>query len=63
MMLLVLQALTCLLLVTADTGSTTANTQTDTLTIAGGADIVTSVVGDTDCLLHLMELFQLHLQQ
>ena len=33
--------------VTADTGSTTANTQTDTLTIAGGADIVTSVVGDT----------------
>jgi hypothetical protein len=33
--------------VTADTGSTTANTITDTLTIAGGTDISTSITGDT----------------
>ncbi len=31
----------------ADTGSTTANSQTDTLTIAGGTNITTSVTGDT----------------
>tara|TARA_B100001287_G_scaffold236438_1_gene209026 strand:- start:4922 stop:6052 length:1131 start_codon:yes stop_codon:yes gene_type:complete len=30
-----------------DTGSTTANLPTDTLTIAGGTDITTSVTGDT----------------
>lgn len=33
--------------VTGDTGTTTANTQTDTLTIAGGQNITTSVSGDT----------------
>lgn len=31
----------------ADTGSTTANSATDTLTIAGGTNIATSMVGDT----------------
>ena len=31
----------------ADTGSTTANSQTDTLTIAGGTNITTAIVGDT----------------
>ena len=33
--------------VAGDTGSTTANTQSDTLTIAGGTNITTSVTGDT----------------
>jgi len=33
--------------VDGDTGTTTANSQTDTLTIAGGANIATSIVGDT----------------
>ena len=33
--------------VAGDTGTTTANSVTDTLTIAGGTDIVTSVSGDT----------------
>ena len=33
--------------VAGDTGSTTANSQTDTLTIAGGTNITTAVVGDT----------------
>ncbi len=33
--------------VAGDTGTTTANSVTDTLTIAGGNDIVTSVSGDT----------------
>ena len=33
--------------VDADTGTTTANSTTDTLTIAGGANIATSIVGDT----------------
>ena len=33
--------------ITGDTGSTTANSQTDTLTIAGGTNITTSVTGDT----------------
>jgi hypothetical protein len=33
--------------VTGDVGSTTANTTTDTLTIAGGTNITTTVVGDT----------------
>lgn len=33
--------------ITADTGSTTANSTTDTLTIAGGSNITTSIVGDT----------------
>ena len=33
--------------VDADTGTTTANSQTDTLTIAGGTNITTSIVGDT----------------
>ena len=33
--------------VAGDTGSTTANSQTDTLTIAGGTNITTTVVGDT----------------
>ena len=33
--------------VAGDTGSTTANSQTDTLTIAGGTNITTSVTGDT----------------
>jgi len=33
--------------VAGDTGSTTANTQSDTLTIAGGTNITTAVVGDT----------------
>ena len=33
--------------VDGDTGSTTANSQTDTLTIAGGTNISTSIVGDT----------------
>lgn len=33
--------------VAGDSGSTTANTQTDTLTIAGGNDITTSITGDT----------------
>lgn len=32
--------------ITADTGSTVASTTTDTLTIAGGTDISTSIVGD-----------------
>ena len=31
----------------ADTGSTTANSQTDTLTIAGGTNITTAITGDT----------------
>ncbi len=31
----------------ADTGSTTADSQTDTLTIAGGTNITTSITGDT----------------
>jgi hypothetical protein len=33
--------------VAGDSGSTTANTQTDTLTIAGGSGITTSITGDT----------------
>jgi len=33
--------------VAGDTGTTTANSATDTLTIAGGTDIVTSISGDT----------------
>ena len=33
--------------VAADTGSTTANTTTDTLTVSGGTDISTTIVGDT----------------
>ena len=33
--------------VDADTGTTTANSTTDTLTVAGGANISTSIVGDT----------------
>ncbi len=33
--------------VAGDTGSTTANTQSDTLTIAGGTNITTAVSGDT----------------
>lgn len=33
--------------IAADTGSTSADSQTDTLTIAGGTNIVTSVSGDT----------------
>lgn len=33
--------------VDGDTGSTTANAATDTLTIAGGTNIATSIVGDT----------------
>jgi len=33
--------------ISSDSGSTTADTVTDTLTIAGGADIATSVSGDT----------------
>ena len=33
--------------VTGDSGTTTANSQTDTLTIAGGTNITTSVSGDT----------------
>jgi len=33
--------------VTGDSGTTTANSQTDTLTIAGGTDITTAVSGDT----------------
>ena len=33
--------------VTGDSGTTTANTQTDTLTIAGGTNITTAVSGDT----------------
>jgi plastocyanin len=33
--------------ISGDTGSTTANSATDTLTIAGGTSITTSVVGDT----------------
>ena len=33
--------------ITGDTGSTTANAQADTLTIAGGTNITTTVVGDT----------------
>ena len=33
--------------VAADTGTATANSQTDTLTIAGGTNITTSIVGDT----------------
>ena len=33
--------------VDGDTGTTTANSTTDTLTIAGGANISTSIVGDT----------------
>tara|TARA_Y200000002_G_scaffold258909_1_gene214689 strand:+ start:247 stop:3111 length:2865 start_codon:yes stop_codon:yes gene_type:complete len=33
--------------VAGDSGSTTANTQTDTLTVAGGNDIATSITGDT----------------
>lgn len=35
------------LTIAGDTGSTSANTTTDTLTIAGGSDIETSVSGDT----------------
>ena len=33
--------------ITGDTGSTTANSQTDVLTIAGGSNITTTVVNDT----------------
>ena len=33
--------------ITADTGSTTADATTDTLTFTGGADIATSITGDT----------------
>lgn len=33
--------------IVADTGTTTANSTTDTLTIAGGTNIATSIVGDT----------------
>ena len=33
--------------VAGDTGSTTANSQVDTLTVAGGTNITTTVVGDT----------------
>lgn len=33
--------------ITADTGTTTADTPTDTLNIVGGNDITTSIVGDT----------------
>lgn len=33
--------------VSGDTGSTTANTASDTLTVAGGTNITTAVVGDT----------------
>jgi len=33
--------------IAADTGTATANSQTDTLTIAGGTNITTSIVGDT----------------
>lgn len=33
--------------ITADTGSTTANTTTDTLTVAGGSNVTTSITGDT----------------
>ena len=33
--------------VDADTGTTTANSVTDTLTVAGGTNITTSIVGDT----------------
>lgn len=33
--------------IAADTGSTTANTATDTLTVAGGTDISTEISGDT----------------
>ena len=33
--------------INADTGSTTADTQTDTLTITGGTNINTSITGDT----------------
>lgn len=33
--------------IAADTGTATANSQTDTLTIAGGSNITTSIVGDT----------------
>ena len=33
--------------VDADTGTTTANSTTDTLTLAGGTNITTSIVGDT----------------
>ena len=33
--------------IAADSGTTTANTTTDTLTIAGGTDISTSITGDT----------------
>ena len=33
--------------ITADSGSTTANTTTDTLTVAGGTNIATSISGDT----------------
>ena len=33
--------------ITADSGSTTADTTTDTLTVAGGTDIATSISGDT----------------
>lgn len=35
------------LTIAATTGSTTANSTTDTLTIAGGTDITTAIVGDT----------------
>lgn len=33
--------------IASDSGSTTANTQSDTLTVAGGTNISTSIVGDT----------------
>ena len=33
--------------ITADTGSTTADATTDTLTFTGGTDITTSITGDT----------------
>ena len=42
-----ISALNLFATVAADTGSTTADSQTDTLTIAGGTNIVTSISGDT----------------
>jgi len=40
----------------ADTGSTTANTRTDTLTIAGGVGINTSIAGDTLTISNTIEI-------
>ena len=42
-----------LLLVAADTGNTTANSASDTLTIAGGTNITTAISGDTVTVLSL----------